>query len=489
MLLSVLLKDAGLAVRASRGDVEVSNVQSDSRRCGPGSCFVAVRCHDGDGHEYIRAAIDAGASAVVCEKDDGCPSGLPVAVVDDTRVAAGRLAQAIRGWPARKLKCIGITGTNGKTTVAYMTRAILQAAGCSPAMLGTISYQTGKRDSPAAATTPDAVSLAEMTAEMIAAGKTHLVMEVSSHALDQGRAAGIEFDTAVYTNLTGDHLDYHGSMEGYLVAKLRLFQSLGPQGTAIVNQDDPFGQRVGDATAGAVRWYGLGDGAQLRASSLHSDATGSRFVLSADGLPVEATTSMIGRHNVLNCLAAAGAAMSQGVDLQTVAAGLAGMSQVPGRLQRVEADAPYRVFIDYAHTDDALENVLSSLRPVAAGRIILVFGCGGDRDRSKRPRMAKVAEQLADRIVITSDNPRCERPEDIIEQIVAGLSPAGRASADIQPDRRAAIEIAIGQAEDGDIVLIAGKGHENYQLIGDKRLDFDDLAIAEQIVRRREGQA
>ena len=487
MLLSELLNKADLPATITGGDAEIGDVQFDSRRCTRGSCFVAVKGWKDDGHAYIDSALAAGASAVVCEHAPGCDIGVSRAIVGDTHEALGRLGQAMRDFPAAKLKCIGITGTNGKTTAAHMIRAILREAGYDPGLLGTVCYQSGQRDAPAETTTPDPIRLSELTAEMVEAGKTHLVMEVSSHALDQKRTAGIAFDVAVYTNLSGDHLDYHGTMAEYLGAKLRLFQSLDSQGSAVLNRDDPYAERFAESTNAAVTWYALsGAAGDLRGKIRRIGPTGSRFVLSTDTQEIEIATAMIGRHNVQNCLAAAGAGLAAGVDLETIASGLAGLDYVPGRLQAVKVEAPYQVLVDYAHTDDALRNVLSSLKPIIAGRIIVVFGCGGDRDRTKRPRMAKVAEELADRMVITSDNPRSESPEFIIEQIVAGLSSAGRAKAEIEPDRYAAIQIAVSRAEGGDVVLIAGKGHETCQLVGDKRLDFDDTKVAEEIVRARE---
>ncbi len=470
-----------------QGDVEVTNVQIDSRRCRKNSCFVAIRGLKDDGHQYIRSAVKAGAKAVVlCE-----PAELPGSwvVVDDTREAAGRLAQAIRGFPARKLKCIGVTGTNGKTTVAHMIRSVLQEAGLSSGLLGTIQYETGKRVEPALTTTPDPIALAEMTAEMLAAGKTHLVMEVSSHALDQRRLAGLEFDSAVYTNLSGDHLDYHGDMESYLGAKLRLFAQLDSHARAILNRDDPYADRFAAETRAAVTWYGLSSAADVHARIESIDVDGCRLRLICEGTEMQAETSMIGRHNVQNYLAAVAASRAMGVELPTIVEALRRVDRVPGRIERINIDAAYRVFVDYAHTDDALRNVLSSLRPVVKGRIIVVFGCGGDRDRTKRPRMGHIAEQFADRIVITSDNPRSEDPEAIIAEISSGLTDSGRTKTEIRTDRREAIELAIHQATEGDLVLIAGKGHETYQSIAGKHIDFDDVKVAREVVLAREGIA
>ncbi len=487
MRFSELLSIAGLTDVRPRGDAEVTKVVTDSRLAAPGACFVAVRGTRQDGHRHIGSAVEAGASAVVCERDSTTPDSAACAVVDNTRVAAGLLAQAIHGWPARKLDVLAVTGTNGKTTVTHLLREILSATGAHPAMLGTISYQTGRRDEPASVTTPPATELAEMTAEMVADGRTHLVMEVSSHALDQDRVAGLEPIVGVFTNLSGDHLDYHHTMDAYLAAKRRLFEQLSPDATAVINRDDPAGEQIAEATAAGVRWYGLSPAADVRAKIDEIGADGSRLkVITADGEAAELRTPLIGRHNVYNVLAAATAAMAMGVEPDIISSALGRVNRVAGRLERVNVPADYQVFVDYAHTDDALENVLGALRPVTRGRLIVVFGCGGDRDRSKRPRMAQVAEKLADHMVITSDNPRSEPPDEIIEQIVAGLSADGKARADVEPDRREAIRLAVARAARGDLVLIAGKGHEKVQILADRRIEFDDVLEADRAMRDRE---
>ncbi|MCY2925678.1 MAG: UDP-N-acetylmuramoyl-L-alanyl-D-glutamate--2,6-diaminopimelate ligase, partial [Planctomycetota bacterium] len=418
------------------------------------------------------------------------PAGVPLAVVPNTRQAVGPIAQAFHDWPARKLTCVGVTGTNGKTTVTTLIRAILARAGHRAGLVGTIAYHAGSRDVKAAATTPDPITLAQLCAEMIAAGQSHLVMEVSSHALDQGRTSGLAFAAGVFTNLTGDHLDYHGTMEAYKAAKLRLFAQLDKQAAAVINRDDAAAEDFLAAASGAgtVLSYGLNATADLWARIGRIDAAGTRFTLTHAGTETEFATSLIGRHNVYNCLAATGAGIALGVPMAAIAAALGETGNVRGRLERVDVPAPYSVFVDYAHTDDALRNVLSALRPLLqGGRVIVVFGCGGDRDRTKRPRMAAVAQDLADRIIVTSDNPRSERPEAIIEEILAGLSEQGRRRTDVQIDRRAAIEQALALAAPGDIVLIAGKGHETEQVVGSQRLHFDDVETAAEVMRRREG--
>lgn len=489
MKFSELLAAAGLEPRSVTGQAEVTSVVADSRCAEAGSCFVAVRGTTADGHRYIQAAAAGGCAAVVCERPPRLPESVACAVVDDSRGAVSRLAQAIRGWPARKLVKIAVTGTNGKSTVAHLIRTVLEAAGLSTGLLGTIDYQTGRRCVPASTTTPDPIVLAELTEEMVASGRTHLVMEASSHALDQRRMAGLDFRVGVFTNLSGDHMDYHGTPAEYLAAKRRLFTGLAPDAAAVANRDDRSAAEMVEHIAAPVTWFGLDSPADLRGRIDRIDLTGSRFRMLCGDRQVPTATALIGRHNVSNCLAAAAACSVLGIDLPRAAEALGTVERIPGRLERVRVPAPYQVFVDYAHTDDALENVLTSLRQVKAdeARLIVAFGCGGDRDRTKRPRMARVAQKLADRIVVTSDNPRSEDPHAIIAQIVSGLSAAGRQKADVEADRRTAIGIAVDQADPADVVLIAGKGHETYQILGDRRIDFDDVQEAAEAIRRREG--
>ncbi len=484
MRFSQLCADAGLGGTIQRGDTDVRSVVTDSRRVGEGDCFVAVPGPNTDGHRYIASAVAARCAAVVCEDASDVPAGIALAVVDDSRLVAGPLAQASLGWPCRKLTVAGVTGTNGKTTIIYLLRHILDLAGMKVGMLGTVSYETIAHRAPARTTTPGAVELAEMMDEIVAAGGTHLVMEVSSHALDQRRTEGIDFDVAVLTNISGDHLDYHGSMENYLAAKRRLFETLGPDAWTVLNRDEDCSEQMAASTSAKVIWYGLSGASDVSGRIDNIDITGSSFLLRSGSGERDIHTTLIGRHNVYNCLAAAAAAEAMGVDMDTVAEALGQVCLIPGRLQRIETGAPFEVLVDYAHTDDALDKVLSALRPVTAGKLIVVFGCGGDRDRSKRPRMANAAERWADTVIVTSDNPRNEEPTAIIEEIMTGFSTSGREKVITQPDRRSAIAEAIDIARANDVVLIAGKGHENYQVIGDERIHFDDVEIVEQMVIR-----
>jgi UDP-N-acetylmuramoyl-L-alanyl-D-glutamate--2,6-diaminopimelate ligase len=487
MRFSELLAQSELDVQDARGDVEIDAVWSDSRRCGPGSCFVAVRGTQKDGHDYIAQAIQSGASAVVCESDANVPEDIPCAVVADSHPAVGCCAQALHGWPARLLTCVAVTGTNGKTTVAHLTRALLAGAGYNTGLIGTITYESGQRITNARMTTPDPEALAELMAEMVDAGCSHVVMEASSHALDQDRMAGIDVDAAIYTNLSGDHLDYHGTMEEYLAAKSKLFASLGASASAAINRDDAYAEQIAAVTDAKICWYGLSGAADMyaRIGDISAEKTCFELIYHDEVVPVE--SRLIGRHNIYNSLAAACAAHRLGVSLEQIAATLKTIEYIPGRLQRVPCQGDFDVFVDYAHTDDALGNVLGALRPLTRGRLILVFGCGGDRDRTKRPRMAAVAQGSADTIIVTSDNPRSEPPGEIIDEILEGFDPDVRSRVEIEPDRRRAIRLAIGRAEPGDVVLLAGKGHETYQIVRGVKSHFDDAEVAAACLAERQG--
>ncbi|MBL7220817.1 MAG: UDP-N-acetylmuramoyl-L-alanyl-D-glutamate--2,6-diaminopimelate ligase [Phycisphaerae bacterium] len=484
-----LLTSAGLSTNSSTGHAEVVAVVYDSRDVGPGACFVAVRGGQHDGHDFISDAVAAGCSAVVCEDATNVPDSVARAVVDDTHSALGHLAQGIAGNPARKLVNVGVTGTNGKTTVAHLIFNILEAAGYKSALLGTVGYNLGGRFLEANATTPDPVTLAGATAEMVLAGRTHLVMEVSSHALDQNRTAGMDFRVAVFTNISGDHLDYHKTMDEYVSAKRRLFESLSPGAVAVINHHDKYADemaRVARKAGASVSFYGLDSECDCVGQIVSLDDAGACFNVSTAGGGVEVRSPLIGTHNVMNCLAALAAGEALGVDLEAIGMALASAPVVPGRLEPVGGCGDYRVFVDYAHTDDALENVLSALNGIKRGRLIVVFGCGGDRDRTKRPRMGSVALRLADRVVITSDNPRGEDPQAIINEVLSGVDTGDIGRCDVCVDRREAIALAIGQAEIGDIVLVAGKGHETYQEIDRRRIEFSDVQVAAEIIRDRE---
>jgi len=497
-----LVRGAGLArIWAGPVNPTITAVTEDSREVRPGACFVAVRGTQADGHNYVGAAVRAGAVAVVSERAVEAGAGVACLQVEDARGAAGRLAATLYGLDELqkrgRFKVVGITGTNGKSTFCFLVRSILQRAGCRSALIGTVQYDLCSRTIEANMTTPPAAALMSYLAEAADHGATHAVMEVSSHALDQGRCDGVRFAVGVFSNLTGDHLDYHKTMEAYLRAKKRLFDGLDVEGLAVINAEDPAGEKMVSDCRGRVLRYGIAGSApaddgrlDVAATVRDMTAAGMRFDLTAryparggKVFTCSVDSALVGRHNVQNCLAAAGAAVALDLDLEVIAAGLEAMRVVPGRLQPVDTgDAGFAVLVDYAHTDDALANVLSALRPLTRGRLIVLFGCGGDRDRTKRPRMARTAAKLADRIVVTSDNPRTEDPAAIIAEIVTGFEPGDRAKVTIEPDRRAAIELAIGGASAGDVVLLAGKGHETYQIVGKQKFDFDDAKVASEVL-------
>jgi UDP-N-acetylmuramoyl-L-alanyl-D-glutamate--2,6-diaminopimelate ligase len=471
-------------------DPDLVDLTNDSRKVRAGSLFVAVRGLNHDGHDYVEAACKAGAAAVVVQRSATLPAGVAGVRVEDS---AAWLAQAAAAWfgldraaADRSRPVVGVTGTNGKTTTAFLVQAMLNHAGRPTALIGTVYYDLIGRRIAAPMTTPPPMELAGAVSEACRHGARAVVMEVSSHSLAQKRADGIPFQVGVFTNLTGDHLDYHGTMEAYFAAKKRLFDLLPETGTAVVHADDPRADAiVADCTARLIR-FGLGPRAELRAERLELSAAGSAADLSFRDQRCRLSTPLIGRHNILNALAAAGVGLALGLELDKACQGIARLENVRGRLQRVDAGRlGFAVVVDYAHTDDALENVLTALRPLTRGALWCVFGCGGDRDRTKRPRMAQVVERCADRIVVTSDNPRGETPGDIIADIRTGFSPEGLKRCDVEPDRALAILRAVERASVGDTVLIAGKGHEDYQIIGTQRLHFDDVEVAAEALRRR----
>ncbi len=484
LALSRLLALAGVHadLPLSQHSLEVTSIEDDSRAVRAGSCFVAVRGVKSDGHAFIAAAVAAGASLVVAEAPVvGLPEGVVGLRVPDARLALARLAAAYYGLPdeqAAGFRLIGVTGTNGKTTVSYLLRAILRASGEAPAMFGTVEYDMIASTTPAALTTPGSLEVCQRLRQARDAGATAAIMEVSSHALEQQRVAGLAYSAAVFTNLSGDHLDYHGSMEVYEAAKRRLFNELPAGSVAIINADDPVGPRMGEAARGRgarVRTFGGHSGADVSAEVVASSATHMTLHVRGLAAPLEVTTSLIGLHNVANVLAAATTADALGIGVHAIRSGVTGLAGVPGRLERVSAnDHPFHVYVDYAHTDAALKNVLSVLRPLTRGRLICLFGCGGDRDRTKRPRMARAVCAGADVAVVTSDNPRTEDPLRIISDIMTGVRADGACRILVEPDRARAIALAIAEAREGDVILLAGKGHEDYQIIGTQRRDFDD---------------
>jgi UDP-N-acetylmuramoyl-L-alanyl-D-glutamate--2,6-diaminopimelate ligase len=483
--------DAAGAPGDQPGDPEVALVADDSRRVVPGAVFFAVPGTRDDGHRFAAGAAAAGAIAVVAEREVPCAPARLV-LVDDVRRALALAAARFHGEPGRSLQLAGVTGTNGKTTVAWLVEACLREAGIPTGMVGTVTWRWPGIERPASHTTPGAVELQAVLAEMRDAGARAAVLEVSSHALDQERVAGLSFAAAAFTNLTRDHLDYHRDLEAYFAAKRRLFtEGLIRGGVAVVNSDDPYGERLAAELAGlagrraAVWRFGLQTGRELAARDLRTGLDGISMALSTPAGPVELRSPLVGRHNAENLMAAAGLALALGLPPAPVARALSASRGAPGRLERLETGG-VSAFVDYAHTDDALRRVMEALRGASPRRLLVVFGCGGDRDRGKRPRMGEAVGRAADLAVVTSDNPRTEEPMAIIGEIVPGLERAGalpvgteaaRGGASgyvVVPDRRQAIALALAAARPGDAVLIAGKGHEDYQIVGGERRHFDD---------------
>jgi len=479
--IAAALERAGLLV-ATHGQLppEATAITDDSREAEPGALFVAVRGSARDGHDFLDAAREAGAGAAIVE--DPSRTVLPSLVVRDGRRAAAVAAAAFYGEPARGLRIVGVTGTNGKTTTVGMLRHLFDAPDARAASIGTLGTLVGSAGTPlegvaGSLTTPGPVELQRTLRALADAGVRTVAMEVSSHSLDQRRVEGVRFDAAVFTNLTRDHLDYHGTMDAYFAAKASLVSHLSPDGVAVVNADD----RAWDALPRAPRrlTFGVsGAGADVRAELVAYDSRGSTWLLAAAGATAPVRLPLIGDFNVVNALGAAAAAVALGIPVAAVAARLASQPQVPGRLEII-GERP-TVLRDYAHTPDALERALTALRPFTPGALIVVFGAGGDRDRGKRPLMGEAAGRLADRVIVTSDNPRTEDPERIIDEIVAALRPG---SYERIEDRRAAIERAVAMADPArDVVLLAGKGHEDYQVRGTARLPFDEKKIVGEVL-------
>ncbi|HET9094737.1 MAG TPA: UDP-N-acetylmuramoyl-L-alanyl-D-glutamate--2,6-diaminopimelate ligase [Solirubrobacteraceae bacterium] len=459
--------------------VDVAGLAYDNRAVGPRDLFFCVRGFTRDGHEFAADAVRRGAAALVV--DHLLDLDIPQVVVPDVRRAMPGAAATFFGDPTAGLDLAGITGTNGKTTTAYLLRALLEADGRRTGLLGTVKSVVGGIDRPVERTTPEAIELQRAFREMADAGDVACVMEVSSHALELGRVDASHFDVGVFTNLTQDHLDFHPTMEAYFQAKRRLFTTVGAR-TAVLNLDDSYGRRLAaDPDIRSAVTFSLNEpAADYRAQDVRTGLTGSRLRLHTPDGDVELTSPLRGLFNVANVTAAVAAARVLGVPLQTAAVAVRAAGQVPGRFETVDEGQPFAVVVDYAHTPDSLENVLGAARRLTPGRLLVVFGCGGDRDRAKRPLMGEIAARLADRVVVTSDNPRSEDPEAIIAEILGGIDrPVGR-----EVDRRAAIFAAIGEAQEGDVVVIAGKGHEQGQEFADgRKLPFDDVSVAREALR------
>jgi UDP-N-acetylmuramoyl-L-alanyl-D-glutamate--2,6-diaminopimelate ligase len=457
------------------GDMRVTTCTTDSRTVQPGDLFAAISGVHCDGHDYAAEAVARGAVAILAERP--LPIfGTPICIVPDARRAYGQLCQALVGNPSQQVRVIGITGTNGKTTTTALAAAVLRNAGTLVGTIGTLGFCDGLETSPASHTTPPAPVAAQWLAQMAANGCSHAVMEVSSHALAQSRTAGIQFDAACFTNIRRDHLDYHGTLVNYRRAKARLLEGLSPEGVVVVNVDDPECAALVSRTQAPVKTISLRGSADATATVIERDPWEQVFLLHVGENTIPVRTRMIGDHHVYNCLCAVALGLSYHIDLHTIVRGLERLEQVPGRMERVECGQPFGTYVDYAHTPDALQTCLKTLKQVTPGKVICVFGAGGNRDPRKRPLMGTAVEREADVAILTSDNPRYERPADIAREILAGFNRPSKAQVIL--DREDAIHTALAAAEEGDSVLIAGKGHESYQEIGPQQLAFDDREVA-----------
>jgi UDP-N-acetylmuramoyl-L-alanyl-D-glutamate--2,6-diaminopimelate ligase len=463
-------------------DLSIRNIQYDSRKVGRGDIFVAVRGTQVDGHRFIEPAINNGAVAIVIENDGARPDsllmheGIAKIVVPDSRKALARMSANFYGHPSKRLRLVGVTGTNGKTTTSYLIKSVLEASGASVGLIGTIEYRIGDGSTPALHTTPESLDLNRLLAEMVREGCAAAVMEVSSHALVLNRVHAVEFAAGVFTNLTQDHLDFHGSMDEYFMAKKTLFDSLGETAYAIVNADDPLGRAIIQGSRAMKLTYGVQGKADVSAQDVSISITGTRFRALYGDSRQDIASSLTGRFNVANILAAYATGVALGVPQEQIKTGIKNLRSVRGRFEQIQAPAGWTAIIDYAHTPDALENCLQTIHAVlpreSSAKIITIFGCGGNRDRGKRPQMGRIATTLSDVTIVTSDNPRGEDPKEIIDDIVNGVEPGCIVHQEV--DRRTAIRKGLRIARRGDIVLIAGKGHEDYQVVGDTRTHFDD---------------
>lgn len=486
MNLGELLEGIGHVTVLGGDAAPISSIAYDSRKVTPGGLFVAIHGEATDGNRFFGEAIDRGAAAIVSEHERPPDAAASVAWVrvPNARHALANIAANFYGHPAQALQLAGITGTNGKTTTSFLLDSILRAAGHSTGLFGTIAYRTPLGEQEARQTTPESLELERFFAEVRDAGGTHATLEVSSHALAMDRVWGLPFAVAVFTNLTRDHLDFHKTMEEYFAAKRRLFEGCGGPAPrfGIVNADDPRAAELA-GLAGETWTYGLSAEADISTKKFSLSFAGLEFTAQTPAGRIEAVSPLVGRINVYNLLAAIGAGLALSVDCAAIEAGIRSCTHVPGRFERVEAGQPFLVVVDYAHTDDALRNLLKTARElVRDGRIITLFGCGGERDRTKRPLMGEAAGAMSDRVVLTSDNPRHEDPLNIINDAVIGLQRT-QGNYVIEPDRERAIEMALDMARPGDIVLLAGKGHETYQVLNDRTIEFSDGQQARRVLR------
>ncbi len=485
MKLLDLLKGLDIKSISTDGNPDIIQIAYDSRQVAPGALFVAIPGIKTDGHLYIAAAVEAGAAAVVAQQEvDHIPEDIPVVTVANSRAVLADLAACFYGEPSRDLRVVGVTGTNGKTTTTHLIQAIYEEAGCLSAIMGTLYARVGDYNVDLGHTTPEALEIESFMDLCRDKGAQSLVMEVSSHALSLNRVDRIHFHAAVFTNLTQDHLDYHQNMDNYLSAKLKLFGMIPPTAPhfCVVNRDDPNAAAFLAAASGPVYTYGVQGDAGVRAENIDISLKGTSFTVRYGTVCFEVKMHLIGMFSVYNALAAIAVGLAEGISPEIITRALAKVQGVPGRFEQVFSSHDFTVVVDYAHTPDGLENILQTGRELTTTRLITVFGCGGDRDRSKRPLMGEIAAQYSDFCVVTSDNPRSEEPEAIIADIVPGLEKVPHSRYAIISDRAEAIKHGIHLARPGDLVIIAGKGHETYQLIKGQRLDFDDRKVAQKVL-------
>jgi len=475
MNLSRLLKDAGV-LSAPKTDVDITNITDDSRKITPGCAFVCIEGSRFDGHSAARAALEAGAGAVIAQKDIGLKEQV---LVKDTRAAYSIMCGNFMGNPAQKLKLVGVTGTNGKTTTSFLLKDIFEALGEKTGLIGTVKNMVGDEEYPSSLTTPDPLELHALFARMVEKGCTYCVMEVSSQALAQERVAGLHFEAGIFTNLTQDHLDYHGSFENYMAAKKKLFQICS---LAVVNLDDDAAiYMLEGLKCRRVTFSSKKDEADYTAKNLQLKSTGAEYELVGSGIIGRVHFGVPGLFSVYNSMGAAVCATELGFPFQKVIETLAMSKGVPGRLEIVPTNTDYSVIIDYAHSPDGLRNILRALNEIKRGRLITVFGCGGDRDKTKRPIMGRIASELSDISIVTSDNPRSEDPSEIVRQVVEGTK-GSKNPVFVEVDRTKAIEMALRKAKEGDIVLLAGKGHETYQILNTGKIHYDEREIVKNIL-------
>jgi len=478
----------GVPVKNITGDtdIDIQGISYSSKNIKNGFLFAAFKGIKTDGNLYTKEALDKGAAAVLSEQKAPANFTKIWIQVDAAREKTALLAANVYEHPPKKINVIGITGTKGKTTTSYLLESILTKSGNRPGVIGTVSYRFGEKEKPAARTTPEAPDIQNMMKNMVDKGYTHCIIEVSSHALDLKRVTGIYFSVAIFTNLSGDHLDYHRTMEEYFTAKKKLFQLKSERRIAVVNADDRWGQRLISELPLGIISYGIGPSALVRAENFEFASTGTKIFIRYPAGTLSVYSALLGRPNLYNILAAVSTALSLNIPIQAIQKGVSDLKGVPGRFEKIENNLGLNIFVDYAHSDDALRKLLETAQELCTKKVIVVFGAGGDRDKSKRPRMGEAAGMLADWSIITSDNPRSEYPIKIISEIESGFHKCGSSAYEIEPNRKRAIHKALSMGKPGDYILIAGKGHEDYQIIQDKILPFKDADVVNEWLAKGE---